>query len=105
MLQLWAKNIAQISNDEALIFVMFNNDARYKGALYSALLRHPQELMAQYTTERKVRAYCHLIKRANKQRNEKQLLVLASRLNQVLEHYALSLLAITNQSTTQLSLN
>jgi len=96
----WANQIAIRSNDDALLFVMFNDDARYKGALYSALLSLPKELMAQYSTERTVRAYCHLIKRAHKRQKMTVMNDHAIALNTFLGHYAQSLLAITKQIST-----
>ncbi|MEE7832262.1 hypothetical protein [Vibrio parahaemolyticus] len=96
----WANQISMRSNDYALLMVMFNDDVRYKGALYYSLLRLPKELMAQYSTERTVRAYCHLIKRAHHRQQVAVMTAHASALNTFLGHYAQSLLAIAKQQST-----
>ena len=98
----WANQISMSSNDDALLMVMFNDDVRYKGALYHTLLRLPKELMAQYSTERTVRAYCHLIKRAHHRQQVAVMITHASALNTFLGHYAQSLLAIVKQQSTSL---
>lgn len=46
-LEKWMYTIATKSNDEALIFVMFQNKPEFKGAFYYELIKfHPKELMS-----------------------------------------------------------
>lgn len=96
----WANQIAMRSNDDALLMVMFKDDVLYKGALYYTLLSLPKELMAQYSAERTVRAYCHLIKRAHYRQEVTIMTNHASSLNNFLGHYAKSLLVIAKQKSS-----
>ncbi|MDN3661112.1 hypothetical protein [Vibrio agarivorans] len=96
-LTIWIRSIAEKTNDDALLFVMFMNSEAHKVALYRLLLSHVGELMAQHVTERRVRAYCHLIKRAVTQGNDHLAVKYASELNSVLSGYAESLLNLSKR--------
>ncbi|TDE19271.1 hypothetical protein E1100_25770 [Vibrio owensii] len=101
----WVDRIIERSNDDALLLVMFNNDKSYKGALYRKLLGLPNELMAQYSTERTVRAYLHLIKRAHLRQQEQRVTQYALELNHFLWCYAMSLVAITQKMNCHSTIN
>ena len=90
-LQQWIHDISTRNNDSALLFVMFNDNQAYRGALYSFQIKNGRELMAQYSVERRVRAYCHLIKRAYAKGQYEKSTEYASELNDELSKYAESL--------------
>jgi hypothetical protein len=64
IIEKWIQTISSISNDEGLIFVMFQNRPEFRGAVYVALAGIPKGLMTQFVLERNCRAKLHLIKRA-----------------------------------------
>ncbi|MCG9579079.1 hypothetical protein L1D14_23030 [Vibrio tubiashii] len=97
----WIESISCRNNDEALVFVMFNNSKVFRGALYSMLLSEAEHdevrvlnLKEQHTRERLVRALCHRIKRAYHSNDHRKVSLLANRLNSELYEYAQILLQL-----------
>lgn len=95
LLQMWFKTIASKSNRSAMMFVMYQDSERMRAAFLAELLSTTgQDLMAQYVMERRVKAYCHLIKRSVERENWDLSRHYAIELNECLEAYSLSLLEI-----------